>query len=148
MVQTGDSVTWTQTFDNWNVGTGKTLTPAGVVTDGNSGNNYSYTYTPVTTGVITQKSITVTPDSGQTKVYNKAGADPTLTYSAVPPALESGDSLTGTLARAVGTNVGSYAINLGTLANSNYNISLAVTPVNFSITARPLTVTAATDTKE
>ncbi len=27
----GDTVTWTQTFDNENAGTGKTLTPAGTV---------------------------------------------------------------------------------------------------------------------
>ena len=41
-VQTGilaytDTVTWTQTYDNRNVGTGKTLTPAGTVNDGNGG---------------------------------------------------------------------------------------------------------------
>jgi hypothetical protein len=48
-----DSPSFTQTFDNRNAGTGKTLTPAGLVSDGNSGNNYSYTYTPVMTGTIT-----------------------------------------------------------------------------------------------
>ena len=38
-----------------NVGTGKTLLPAHLlVNDGNGGNNYSYTYAPVTTGVINQ----------------------------------------------------------------------------------------------
>src|SRR5205814_8990958 len=45
-----DSAAFTQSFDNRNAGTGKTLTPAGLVSDGNSGNNYSYTYTPVSTG--------------------------------------------------------------------------------------------------
>ena len=43
-MQTGDTASLTETYNNRNVGTGKTLTPAGVVTDGNSGANYSYTY--------------------------------------------------------------------------------------------------------
>jgi autotransporter-associated beta strand protein len=54
-VQPGDTTSafsfW-ETYDNPNVGTGKTLTPAGVVSDGNGGTNYNYTYTPVTTGEI------------------------------------------------------------------------------------------------
>ncbi len=57
---TGDSATWTQTFDNKNVGTGKSLTPAGTVDDGNGGNNYTVTFTSSTSGVITAK-----PDHGQ-----------------------------------------------------------------------------------
>ncbi|MFH1208611.1 MAG: YDG domain-containing protein, partial [Candidatus Omnitrophota bacterium] len=57
-LQGSDTVTWTQTFDTPDVGTGKTLTPAGVVTDGNSGNNYTYTYVPDNTGVITASSST------------------------------------------------------------------------------------------
>ena len=38
-----------------NVGTGKTLTPAGSVNDGNSGNNYTVTFVANTTGVITPR---------------------------------------------------------------------------------------------
>ncbi|MDD4980575.1 MAG: YDG domain-containing protein, partial [Candidatus Omnitrophica bacterium] len=49
----GDTATWTQTFDNKNVGTGKTLTPAGTVNDGNGGLNYNVTFVNNTTGVIT-----------------------------------------------------------------------------------------------
>ena len=48
-----DTASFTQTYDTPLVGTGKTLTPAGLVSDGNGGNNYSYTYTPVSTGIIT-----------------------------------------------------------------------------------------------
>ena len=41
-IQTGDTApTWTETYDTKNVGTGKTLMPAGVVSDGNSGLNYN-----------------------------------------------------------------------------------------------------------
>ena len=40
----GDTAAFTQTFDNANVGTAKTLTPAGVVNDGNGGANYTVTF--------------------------------------------------------------------------------------------------------
>jgi hypothetical protein len=44
-----------------------------------------------------------------------------------------------------GENVGSYAINQGTVANSNYAINYV--PANFAITARPINLTANTSTK-
>ena len=50
----GDTAAFTETFDTKNVGTGKTLTPAGSVSDGNSGNNYQVTFLTDTTGAITQ----------------------------------------------------------------------------------------------
>jgi len=53
-IQTGDSApVWTETYDTPDVGTGKTLTPAGLVLDGNGGANYSYTYAQNFMGVIT-----------------------------------------------------------------------------------------------
>ena len=51
----GDTRAFTQTFDNRNVGTGKTLTPAGSVNDGNGGDNYAITFVNDTTGVITAR---------------------------------------------------------------------------------------------
>ena len=51
---TGDTAAFSETYDNPNVGTGKTLTPAGSVNDGNSGNNYQVTFDTDTTGAITQ----------------------------------------------------------------------------------------------
>jgi hypothetical protein len=75
----GDTApTWTQTFDNRNVGTGKTLTPAGAVVDGNNGLNYAYTFAPNTNGAITAKAITVTATT-DSKVY-----DGTTSSSGVP----------------------------------------------------------------
>ena len=70
----GDSANFTQTFDTQNAGTGKTLTPAGSVTDGNSGNNYSVTLVAVTTGTITQagQTITVTTHAPAQAQYNKS----------------------------------------------------------------------------
>ena len=39
----GDTSGFLETFNNKNVGTGKTLTASGAVVDGNSGNNYAVT---------------------------------------------------------------------------------------------------------
>jgi hypothetical protein len=106
-----------------------------------SGSNYSIQYTGANFA-ITTRPITVTPTSGQAKVYGEA--DSTLTYSleasSAGRGLVVGDSFTGALARAVGEDVNSYSINQGTLANSNYAVSMA--SVNFAITARPIYITA------
>ena len=60
---------FTQTFDTANVGTAKTLTPAGSVSDGNGGANYAITFVNDTTGVITARAITVTATT-DTKAYD------------------------------------------------------------------------------
>ena len=95
----------TQTFDNRNAGTGKTLAAGGLVmADGNSGANYSVNYVNDTTGVITPASLVVTaqPD---TRVYNgndyvqrcacRARARPT-TQSALRPSRPSTTATSGT----------------------------------------------------
>ena len=66
-IQTGDSApTWTETYDTKGVGTGKTLTPAGVVNDGNGGANYNYAYAATQNGTInnatTAGSFTASPN--------------------------------------------------------------------------------------
>ena len=91
-----DTGSFTQTFDTAAVGTGKTLTPAGTVIDGNGGANYAITFVNDTTGVITGRAITVTADSGQAKIYGTP--DPTFTYT-TSGSLQPGDSFTGALAR-------------------------------------------------
>ena len=73
--------------------------------------------------------ITVTPTAGQSKVFG--ANNPTLTYSITSGALVGSDELTGALTYT-GSNVGNYAIGIGTLANANYIITLA--SVAFSIT--------------
>ena len=78
---TGDTANFTETYDTQNVGTGKTLTPAGSVNDGNGGNNYTVTFVTNTTGVITTRAITVTAATN-TKIYDgttSAAATPTIT---------------------------------------------------------------------
>jgi hypothetical protein len=72
--------------------------------------------------------------------------DPTLGFTAEASStgrgLVLGDSFTGALSRATGENVASYAINQGTVANSNYAINYV--PANFAITAKALTIGTAT----
>ncbi|PTX99932.1 hypothetical protein DB346_19170 [Verrucomicrobia bacterium LW23] len=90
---------------------------------------------------ITPRALTITPDSGQAKVYGNA--DPTsYTYSITSGTLVSGDTFTGSLARVAGQNVGLYNILLGSLqAGPNYTVTLDPLPVSFAITPRPITIT-------
>ena len=56
------------------------------------------------------------------RIYGEA--DPTLTYTIGGMGLALGDTFTGGLSRDAGENVGSYAINQGTLAlSANYTLS-------------------------
>jgi hypothetical protein len=73
------------------------------------------------------------------KVYGDA--DPQLTYRLTGGSLVGSDQLTGSLTRQPGDNVGSYAIQQGTLtAGSNYD--LIYVGANLEISPRQLTVTA------
>jgi len=106
-----------------------------------AGSNYAISYTESNLAV-TVKPIAVTADS-QTKIYGSA--DPVLTYT-FSPGLVGSDSFTGALSRTAGENVGSYAIGQGTLsAGSNYAISY--TESNLAVTAKPIAVTADSQTK-
>ncbi|WP_310605152.1 InlB B-repeat-containing protein [Anaerosporobacter sp.] len=69
---------------------------------------------------IKKASITVTADA-QEKI--KGETDPEFTYNITSGTLIADDTLTGSLARLVGETTGNYAITLGTLANSNYEIN-------------------------
>ncbi|PST81549.1 hypothetical protein C7T94_19225, partial [Pedobacter yulinensis] len=106
-----------------------------------AGANYTITFTGANLQ-ITPKAITVTADA-RGKAFGTA--DPALTYT-VSPALVAGDAFTGSLSRAPGEAVGTYPITQGTLsAGSNY--ALTFTGAGFTIGARVITVTAATQTK-
>ena len=108
-----------------------------------AGSNYTITYVSKDFS-ITAKPITVTADASQKKVYGTT--DPVFTYS-VSPSLVSGDSFTGVLTRAAGNNVGTYAIGQGSLsAGSNYTITYV--SKDFSITAKPITITADSSQKK
>src|SRR5579862_1083294 len=148
-VQTGDTANFTEVYSSKNAGTGLTLTPSGTVTDGNSGNNYSYTFVTNTTGVISARAITVTAATNS-KVYDattSAAAAPTITSGT----LASGDTAGFTevyASKNVGTGLTltpSGSVNDGNSGN-NYAVTL-VTNTTGVITARAITVTAATNTK-
>ncbi|MDY0906408.1 MBG domain-containing protein [Pedobacter sp. CFBP9032] len=103
--------------------------------------NYVLTYAGANL-TIGAKIITVTA-AAKSKTF--ADVDPALTYT-FAPALATGDAFTGSLTRAVGENVGTYAINQGTLALSN-NYTLTYVGANLTIGAKTITVTAAAKSK-
>ncbi|MBF2709303.1 MBG domain-containing protein, partial [Flavobacterium soyangense] len=92
---------------------------------------------------LNQIPITVTATVSQTKVYGDN--DPVFTYT-VTPSLLSGDSFTGALTRVSGENIGNYAINQGNLSAGNKYLMTFVSK-DFSISAKPIVVTAASKTK-
>jgi hypothetical protein len=102
---------------------------------------------PVTgTGTVTinPAPLTVTADP-KTKVYGTS--DPALTYQLTAGTLVPGDTLTGSVVRVPGENVGSYQINQGTVtAGPNYTVTYV--PANLDITPAALTITADPQTKE
>uniref|UniRef100_UPI0025D39C43 MBG domain-containing protein n=1 Tax=Pedobacter sp. UBA5917 TaxID=1947061 RepID=UPI0025D39C43 len=98
--------------------------------------NYTLTYVGANL-TVTAKPITVTA-AAKSKTYGDT--DPALTYT-FAPALVTGDSFTGSLARTAGENAGTYAINQGTVAlNANYAITYV--GANLTINKAVLTVTA------
>ena len=141
----GDTATgWTQTFDSRNVGS-RTLTPAGVVNDGNGGNNYNVTYATAA-GSISVRAITVAA-AADTKPYDGS------TSSAGTPTVTSGTAATGDAAPAWtqsfdSRNAGSRTLTpAGTMldANGGNNYDVTYATASGSISARSLTVTAITD---
>ncbi|MEZ0005650.1 hypothetical protein ABH942_001007 [Flavobacterium sp. 28YEA47A] len=108
-----------------------------------AGNNYITTYVGANFN-ITKATLTIAAIP-KSKIYGTA--DPALTYTVT--GLVNGDtesSITGSLSRAAGENIGNYAINQGTLAASgNYNISY--TGADFNITKATLNIVADVKTK-
>jgi hypothetical protein len=99
------------------------------------GTNYTLTFVGALL-TVTARPITVTADA-KTKVYGDN--DPTLTAQVTSGNLVYGDQLSGAPARAGGENVGSYAIQQGTLsAGTNYELTYV--GASLSVTARPITV--------
>jgi hypothetical protein len=94
---------------------------------------------------INARPVTVTVDAGQSKVYGYADPSAFVVSTqtqGMDVGLLTGDALAGSLARVTGENVGVYAISAGTLASANPNYAITLIGDNFSITPRPITVTA------
>jgi len=99
--------------------------------------NYSVTTTDGSL-TINQRSVTITADA-QSKTYGDA--DPSLTYAVTSGSVVNGDSFSGSLSRATGENVGTYAINQGSVSlGSNY--SLSYVGANLTINQRAATIVA------
>ena len=141
-VISGDTVnvTTAANYDSKDIGTAKVITVVYTINGKDAAKYIKPINYSTNLGDITIKPITVTADA-KTKVYGDI--DPTLTYT-VSPSLVNGDTLNGSLTRAVGTDVGTYAI-ASSLNNANYVVTY--TGANLTITQKPITITAVTNTK-
>jgi len=104
--------------------------------------NYSAASSVAKTITVIDRAITVTA-TAVSKTYGDA--DPAFAYTITSGTLVSGDTLSGALGRTSGEDVGTYAINQGTLANANYAITFVGS--NLTVSERPVTLTAANRTK-
>jgi len=121
-------------FADKNVGNNKTVTFSGFSLGGADAGNYTLSEEPAsTTANITPMPVTVTADA-KSKTFGDN--DPALTYS-VNPVLLTGDSFSGVLEREAGTDAGTYLINQGNLANTNYSIT-GFNGANFVIQRKPV----------
>ncbi|RYD96025.1 MAG: gliding motility-associated C-terminal domain-containing protein, partial [Sphingobacteriales bacterium] len=140
-----------QTFNNKNVGSGKTLTASGLVlNDGNSGNNYSLNYVASTGGSITAKSINVTAQA-DSRTYNGTNAS---ALAPVVDALATGDNIaTAAIQKFDNKNVGSgktltasgLILNDGNNGN-NYAVNYLANTSGV-ITVKSIHVTAQADSR-
>ncbi|MDR1022066.1 MAG: hypothetical protein LBL94_02165, partial [Prevotellaceae bacterium] len=106
--------------------------------------NYTINFTEKVPFKITKAPLTVTPDSGQTKVYGQDDSAFTFTIAGWKSGDEkdSANIITGALSRVSGDSVGTYAITQGTLSDTSGNYTINFTEnVPFKITKAPLTVT-------
>lgn len=127
---TGDLLKGTLSRDTGSA-VGSYLIRSGTVGD-SLNTNYSVSFV-ADTFKITKRAAVILPYA-KSKIYG--AADPTLNYRI--SGILTGDSLTGSLTRDTGSQVGSYAIKLGTLANANYNLTLS--PSALSITPKALVI--------
>ncbi len=165
----GDTANFTEVYSTKDVGSGnKTLVPSGTVSDGNSGNNYAYTFVNVTTGTITAKALTMGGLSvPASKVYNGTAAATASGTAALQTteALGTGStsdgkpynvdsaSLTGTATAtynskdvASATTVTFGGLSLTGTGNGNYTLT-ALTQAA-TITAKALTATGFTESNK
>ncbi|WP_299438489.1 MBG domain-containing protein [uncultured Aquimarina sp.] len=113
-----------------------------VTPSGATDTNYSVSFVTSTFG-ITQAALTVTADSGLSKVYG--ATDPTLTYTItgfVNGDVEGDLDTPVSISRATGENVANYVVTPGSAADTNYSVSFVTS--TFAITQAPLTVTGIT----
>jgi fibronectin-binding autotransporter adhesin len=125
-IQTGDNAAFTESYDNSNVGTGKTLTPAGSVTDGNGGANYNVTFVANLTGEITA-----------------VGTTTGLLSSTNPSTETSNVTFTATVSSGVGTPTGNVVFKANAVPfSTNTLVSGAASASTTTLPVGTNTVTA------
>ena len=108
----------------------------------NLGENPNYEVNGVNAALtVGQATVNVTANA-QTKVYGEA--DPTLTYTV--EGLPAGVTLSGSLIRDAGDDVGSYAIKRGDLSAGD-NCAINYTGANLTVSKKSVTVTAEAKSK-
>jgi hypothetical protein len=116
------------------------LTPAGAVADGNSGNNYSYTFVSTANGVINQRAITFKA-SDQTKTYGDAFTWVGNEFTVTSGSYATGDAATLSFSSpgaAVGAIVGNYTITAsGAAFKSGSATNYAITYQTGTMTVNP-----------
>jgi len=136
----GDSVTLggSATVASTNVNTYTSF-----ATNNLTSSNANYQVTGGTVNVsITPATLTITPTSGQNKIYGANDLAAGFTYAET--GLVSGDSISGDLGRTAGEDVATYSYNLGNLTvttPSNYSVVLSAVNT-FAITPASLVITA------
>ena len=177
-VVAGDTAAFTETYNTSAVGTGLTLTAAGSVNDGNSGNNYAVSFVPDTTGVIsngtnisTSTSVVGTPEPVEYGNSLTFTATVTATGGGVAPSagsvdfwdvttgtnLGDGDFITGSglastsTLTVIASNASGFKVSAGDSIQATYvagnGFTGSVGTTTEAITARAITVTAATNSK-
>ena len=123
------------------------MTAAGAVTDGNGGNNYSYTFITNNTGVITSLVLTYTADP-VSRVYGVANPALTGSVSGFISGENTGNATTGTLTfnttAVITSPVASYPITGAGLTANNGNYTFTQAAANstaFTITKASLAIT-------
>lgn len=131
-------VSATGTFDDKNVGTGKTVTITGFTFGGADAANYTYNGGDLTTTAdITPAEVTVKADD-KTKGYGDADPE----FTAIVTGLQNGEDASvitfTTVSREPGENVGNYTITMtGNTSQGNYKVT-EYTTGQLTITAKSL----------
>jgi hypothetical protein len=152
----GDSATLSETFDSANVGTDKTLTPLATFTAGTA-SDYDITYLDDTTGVISAAQLTVSFTAAD-KTYDgdadAAISSPAIDSGRIAPDVVSVGLAAGATGSFASKNVGlaktvsaaTSAFELSGADAGNYAVGTVVDDTA-DISARPITVTAGTDSR-
>jgi Legume lectin domain/Bacterial Ig-like domain (group 3)/YDG domain len=150
---TGDSVTWTETYDSPNVNPvvgSHVMTPAGTVSDGNGGNNYTVTFLKsAATSVITPAPLSASITGNPSRPYNGTTAAALTSANFSLSGLQGSDGFTVT--QTVGTynsaNVATATTVTAALAAGNFTPVSPTLATNYTLpttASGPGSITAVT----